>query len=115
MAVTLTRMEGKLDSVNEKVTDLRAEVTQHRADIVGLKSVTQQLQSDMRGAEDARLAAIAAVKADADARLAIVNAQAFTSAQKWTPWQRFFVILGATVGALGSMTAVVYYLLLMKH
>jgi chromosome segregation ATPase len=111
MAITLTRMEGKLDSVVEKVSDLRAEVTQHRGEIRALQSVTQQLESDMKGAEEARALAAGAVK-DADAaRVAQAKALVDNSTQRWTPVQRFY----ATLIALAAVGAIIYYLYLMAR
>jgi peptidoglycan hydrolase CwlO-like protein len=115
MAVTLTRMEGKLDRVDEKVTDLKAEVGQHRVDIATLKADQQQIKSDLRGAEETRLATLAAVKEAEVERLAAANAQALTSAQRWTPWQRFFAVLGIFLTALTTAAAVTYYLSQLHH
>ncbi len=112
MAITLTRMEGKLDSVVEKVSDLRTEVTQHRADIAGLKSTTQQLQSDMKGAEEARALAAAAVKAADEARVAMAKAQVDSSVQKWTPFQRLFA---GVVAAAGLASILFYYYTMTRH
>lgn len=95
LAITLTRMEGKLDSVVEKVSDLRAEVTQHRGEIRALQSVTQQLESDMKGAEEARTLAAAAVKAADEARVAMAKAAVDNSTQQWTPFQRLFAVFVA--------------------
>ncbi|MBI4900895.1 MAG: hypothetical protein HY829_10510 [Actinobacteria bacterium] len=111
MAITLTRMEGKLDSVVEKVSDLRTEVTQHRADITALKSTTQQIQSDMQGAEAARVLAAAAVKAAEEARMALVQAETAASVQRWTPVQRLY----ATLGACAALVAIVYYVVTFTH
>lgn len=104
MAITLTRMEGKLDSVVEKVSDLRTEVTQHRADITELKSKTQQIQSDMQGAEARVLAAATAVKAAEDARMALMKAESDASVRRWTPVQRLY----ATLGGLAAVAVIVY-------
>ena len=111
MAVTLTRMEGKLDNVVEKVSDLRAEVTLHRIEIGKLQSTTQQLESDMKGAEEARTLAAAAVKAADEARVAAAKAQVDNSTQRWTPAMRFY----ATLGALAAVASVVYYLWIVSH
>ena len=111
MSVTLTRMEGKLDNVMEKVGDLRTEVTQHRVDIASLKSTTQQLQSDMKGAEEARALAATAVK-DADAvRVAQAKALVDNSTQKWTPFQRLLFAAGSIAAVVGAL----YYVYLMTH
>jgi predicted nucleic acid-binding Zn-ribbon protein len=111
MAITLTRMEGKLDSVVEKVSDLRAEVTQHRGEIRHLQSVTQQLESDMKGAEEARSLAASAVR-DADAaRVAQAKALVDNSTQRWTPVGRFY----ATIAALAAVAGILYYFWIMSR
>jgi len=107
MAITLTRMEGKLDNVMEKVGDLRAEVTLHRVEISKLQSTTQQLESDMKGAEEARTLAAAAVKAADEARVAAAKAQVDNSTQRWSPAMRLY----ATLGALAALATVIYYLI----
>jgi len=104
--VTLARMEGKLDNVVEKVGDLRAEVTLHRGEIRSLQSTTQQIESDMKGAEEARKLAAAAVKAADEARVAAAKAQVDNSTQRWTPAMRLY----ATLGALASVAATLYYI-----
>ena len=105
MAVTLTRMEGKLDNVVEKVSDLRAEVTLHRIEIGKLQSTTQKLESDMKGAEEARTLAAAAVK-DADAaRVAQAKALVDNSTQRWTPWERFGGAIGTLAVIAGTLFA----------
>jgi len=106
MAVTLTRMEGKLDGVVEKVSDLRSEVGQHRLQIGQLQSTTQQLESDMKGAEEARTLAAAAVKAADEARVAAAKAQVDNSTQRWTPAMRLY----STLGAIAAVAATIYYI-----
>jgi septal ring factor EnvC (AmiA/AmiB activator) len=106
MAVTLTRMEGKLDNVMEKVGDLRTEVTQHRLEISQLQSTTQQIESNMKSAETARIAAAVAVKADNEARVAAAKAQVDNSTQQWTPVQRLLAVFAG----LAAIATVVFYL-----
>jgi predicted nucleic acid-binding Zn-ribbon protein len=111
MAITLTRMEGKLDSVVEKVSDLRAEVTLHRGEIRALQSVTQQLESDMKGAEEARTLAAAAVKAADEARVAMAKAAVDNSTQQWTPFQRLFAVF---IG-LAALATIAFSIYMMTH
>ena len=100
MAITLTRMEGKLDGVVEKVSDLRAEVTQHRGEIRSLQSTTQQLESDMKGAEEARGLAALAVKNADEARVAAAKAQVDNTTNKWSPALRLAVVFGSVFSVL---------------
>jgi len=106
MAITLTRMEGKLDGVVEKVSDLRAEVTQHRGQLYILEAKTQQLASDARGAEETRIATANAVKQADEARVAAAKAQVDNSTQRWTPAMRLY----ATLGALAAVVAIIVWL-----
>jgi chromosome segregation ATPase len=115
MAVTLTRMEGKLDGVAEKVSDLRTEVTMHRGQIGSLQSEMQQVKSDADGAakalQDADRGREALAKALKDAdekRVADAKAIVDQSAQKWaaSPAMRLY----ATLGGIAALTATIYYL-----
>ena len=51
MAVTLARIDTRVNSILEKVSDVQAEVVRHRDAIGVLRSDVQQLQSDQRAAE----------------------------------------------------------------
>ena len=105
MEVTLTRMEGKLDGVAEKVGDLRVEVTQHRGEIRQLQSTTQQLESDMKGAEEARGLAALAVKNADEARVAAAKAQVDNTTNKWSPALRMSVIFGTVFAGLAVLVS----------
>ena len=100
-------MEGKLDNVIDKVSDLRVEMVQHRSDINGLKATTQQLASDARGAEETRLATALAVKTADEARVAAAKAQVDSSDRKWSPPLRLAVIFGSIF--TGLMVVVAFY------
>jgi len=106
-AVTLARMEGKLDGVAEKVSDLRAEVTTHRGQISVLQSTTQQLASDARGAEETRLATALAVKTADEARVAAAKAQVDNSDRKWSPLMRFAVVFGSLVTGMAAIIGII--------
>lgn len=106
LAVTLTRMEGKLDNVVEKVGDLRSEVGQHRLQIGSLQSKTQQLESDMQGAEEARTLAAAAVKAADEARVAAAKAQVDNSTQRWSPAVRVSVVFGTVFAGITVLVSI---------
>ena len=107
MMVTLTRMEGKLDNVVDKVSDLRAASIRNRADIDKLQSGQQQLESDMKGAEETRLATALAVKTADEARVAAAKAQVDSSDRKWSPALRLAVIFGSLF--TGLMVVVAFY------
>lgn len=99
-------MEGKLDNVVERVSDLRADVSGHGIRINTLESTTQQLASDMRGAEEARTLAAAAVKAADEARVAAAKAQVDNSTQQWSPVMKLY----ATLGAFAAIVTAWYYI-----
>ena len=114
ISVAQARAEGKIDvvlesvkNVIEKVTDLRGEVTEHRVAIGKLESKTQQLESDMIGAEEARALAAVAVK-DADAaRVAAAKAQVDNSDRKWSPLMRFAVVFGSLVTGMAAIIGII--------
>jgi chromosome segregation ATPase len=111
MAVTLARMEGKLDSVKEKVDGHAAEIVQHRQQIIDLQAKTQQLESNMKSAEESRISAALAVKAADESRVAAAKALVDNSTQRWTPWQRFY----ATLTAIGVVVGILYYFWSIGH
>jgi len=113
--VTLTRMEGKLDGVVEKVSDLRSEVTQHRGQIGELQSEMQQVKSDagaaataLRDADRGREALAKALKDADEKRVADAKAIVDQSAQKWaaSPAMRLY----ATLGGMAALATIIYYL-----
>lgn len=102
VAVTLTRMEGTLNGVAEKVTELRTQVNQQGVEIGELKAKTQQLASDQRTAEATRVATERATRAADDAREAASRA----AAQRWTPVQRLL----AALASLAAIITTLYYI-----
>ena len=115
MEVTLTRMEGKLDGVAEKVGDLRLEVTMHRGQIGRLQSEMQQVKSDagaaaaaLRDADRGREALAKALKDADEKRVADAKAIVDQSAQKWaaSPAMRLY----ATLGGIAPLATIIYYL-----
>lgn len=114
LAVGQARMEGKIDvvigsleSVKEKVTDLKSEVTEHRIAINALQSDVRQVKSDAAEAAKAVLEAEVARKNTADAvaqadakRVADAKALVDQTASRWAagPAMRIYVFLGIFVG-----------------
>jgi len=117
-AVQLTRMEGKLDRVIDRVSDLRGRVDRHETEIDTLKSRTQSLTEGAKAStEKAEALALAlkeakeAVEATAlqetnKAHLAEREAAA-RSALGWSPITRLFAVMAAV------LTAIVIYQALM--
>jgi len=95
LTVQLTRMEGVLNGVADKVSDLRTEVMAHRADISELKSATQTLREGFAAAE-AKAVALAAALKDAEAE------RRNKSDQTWSPFAKAMTVIAVLV-ALGSL------------
>jgi len=93
--VQLTRMEGILNGVADKVSDLRTEVTQHRVDIGELKSASQTLREGFAAAE-AKAVALAAALKDAEAE------RRNKSDQTWSPFAKTLTVI-ATLLAVGTL------------
>lgn len=101
VAVTLARMEGKIDNVGEKVTDLKSEVATHRTQIDHLQTATQRISAEQVAvarslveAERARGEVARALK-EADAlRVAVAKDKVDESNRRWTPVQRSGVVVG---------------------
>jgi len=117
MAVTLGRIDIKVGFILEKVSDVQAEVVQHRAAIGVLRSDVQQLQSDQRAAvvglelaDKARdVTALALEKQTKDAvdkAKDAVDAATSKSASIWLPFAKTITVIVA-VAAVAS--AVISY------
>ena len=123
--VTLMRIEGMVGgvakdiaSLADKVTDIKAEVTEHRLRISDLRSEMQQVKSDqvgaakdLRAADKAREDTAAALEKQTADMVAKAKAAVDQSTQRWTPVQRLY----ATVAALAALVAIVYYLYLLAQ
>ena len=99
--IQLTRMEGKLDRVGDRVDDLRHRVDAHDGEIGTLKSKTQSLSEGALAAEKTALALAVALKdakeaTEATARLeadkfAVAEREAQTKAALgWSPVTKVF-------------------------
>ena len=106
VAIQLTRMEGKLDRVGDRVADLRHRVGEHDQEIDVLKSKTQSLSEGALAAEKTALALAVALKdakeaTEATARLeadkfAVAEREAATKAALgWSPITRVFAVVAA--------------------
>ena len=105
-SVQLTRMEGKLDRVVDRVDDLRDRVDLHDTSIDTLKSQTQSLADGATASKDTAVALALALKdaketAEATARSEAAKATAITkesetrAALGWSPVTRLFAVLAA--------------------
>jgi len=115
--VTLMRIEGMVGGVakdianlTEKVTDIKAEVAEHRSQIGGLQSDMQQVKSDQASAAKDLLAAdkarddtAAALEKQTADMVSKAKAAVDQSTQRWTPAMRLY----ATIGALAALAAIV--------
>ncbi len=98
--VVLARMEGKLDRVQDRVTDLVPRVKELEDRTKDLEDITLSLSKDA-AAEEAKKIALALALKEAD------ETRRNQSEQTWTPVQRAMVILGGVVGAVAL--AIQYY------
>ncbi len=98
--VVLARMEGKLDRVQDRVTDLVPRVKELEDRTKDLEDITLSLSKDA-AAEEAKKIALALALKEAD------ETRRNQSEQTWTPVQRAMVILGGLVGAVAL--AIQYY------
>ena len=104
--IQLTRMEGKLDRVGDRVSDLRHRVDAHDGEIGSLKSLTQSLSEGATAAEktalalavalkDAKETAEAAARAETAKAAAVAAETAARSALGWSPITRVFAVVAA--------------------
>ena len=104
--VVLTRMEGKLDRVADRVTDLRARVDNHENEIGVLKSTTQSLQEGAAASKDTAVALALALKdaketaegaarSEAAKMAAIATDQTAKAALGWSPITKLFAVVAA--------------------
>ncbi len=100
-AVQLTRMEGVLNVVAERVTNLGSRVDSHEREIASVKLDVSELKSQTQTLKEG---------ADADKKTAVALALALKEAdetrrtkseQTWTPFQRGVVLVGGITGAVG--------------
>lgn len=110
-AVQLTRMEGKLDRVADRVNDLRGRVDRHETEIGDLKSLTQTLKEGAKASADKAEALALALKEAKEA----VDATALQEANKaatvarektdrdalgWSPIARLFAVFAAVLAVV---------------
>lgn len=107
-AVQLTRMEGKLDRVVDRVSDLRGRVDSHEAKIDTLQSQTQSLREGFDASEGKAVALALALKEAKEAQEATVHTEATKAASAareaaarsalgWSPITRLFAVVAAVL------------------
>ncbi|MGY2747196.1 hypothetical protein [Arthrobacter sp. UYCu723] len=91
--VVLARMEGKLDRVQDRVTELIPRVSKIEERLKAQEDLTLTLSKDAQAEEAKKIAlALALKEADAERRN--------QSEQSWTPAQRFMAVLACVIGAV---------------
>ena len=109
--VQLTRMEGKLDRVGDRVNDLRGRVDVHEREIDTLKSVAQTLTEGAVAAKDtavalatalreAKEATEATARGEANKAAALAADTATKAALGWSPISK---LLGVSAGLLVAL------------
>jgi hypothetical protein len=91
--VVLARMEGKLDRIQDRVSELVPRVGRLEERTKALEDVTLSLSKDA-AAEEAKKIALALALKEAD------ETRRNQSEQSWTPIQRFMAILASVIGAV---------------
>lgn len=123
VSIQLTRMEGVLNNVSEKVSSVIVRVDRHEDSIRRLQSATQQLKSDAVASELTKIAtakalaeaaaaaaAVAAAEvAKTDAAYAAARAEQLAGEQRWTPRSRFYAALLSLTSA-GAALITIYKL-----
>jgi TolA-binding protein len=107
MMVQLTRMEGILNNVNEKVGDLKGRVDRHEQDINMLKADTQQLRSDAVAKDLTVIATAKALSEAKEAADAAGRAEVAQSERRWSPFARTMTVV-ATGAAFCAALATLY-------
>ena len=103
-AVQLTRMEGKLDRVADRVADLRQRVDLHDSDLNTLKSRTQSLtegaaasvataEALAKALREAKETAEAAARSKAEESAAATREAEEKAALGWSPITRLFAVV----------------------
>ena len=111
VVVQLTRMEGKLDRVADRVNDLRVRVDRNDTEIATLKSTTQSLTEGANASKETAVALALALKDAKDtqestaraesAKAAVVAADvASRAALGWSPITRLFALSSLALVAL---------------
>lgn len=91
--VILARMEGKINGIDYKVTDLGNRLGKVEDRVTVQENLTLILSQDAK-AEEAKKIALALALKEAD------ETRRNQSEQSWTPIQRFMAILASVVGAV---------------
>lgn len=98
--VVLARMEGKLDRVQDRVTDLVPRVEKIEGRLKAQEDMTLSLSKDA-AAEEAKKIALALALREAD------ETRRNQSEQTWTPIQRFMAVLGG-IGVASALVIQFY-------
>jgi len=93
--VVLARMEGKLDNLRDRVTELGPRVAKLEDRTKLLEDVTLSLSMRADAEEQKKIALALALK-EAD------ETRRNQSEQSWTPVQRFFAVIGA-IGVIAAL------------
>jgi len=104
LIVALTRVEGKLDRIGDKVGDLRTSADRHRIEIDLLKSLTQTLQEGAAASKETAVALALALKDAKETQEATARAEITKSTQvaaesdrSWIPYARMLAVVLALV------------------
>jgi len=96
-------MEGVLNLIGYKVTDLVVRVDRHERELGELKLSTQQLAADAIARDATVVATAKALREAKEAQEATVRAEVAKSDSAWSPYTKLF----AVIAALGVVWAIV--------
>jgi hypothetical protein len=107
--VQLTRMEGKLDLVQQRMNDLVPRVDRHEGEIANLQLETQRLALEAKARDETAIALATALRDAKDTQEAAARAEAAKDAakdsQRWSPVQRLALASAAILGILQLVQA----------
>jgi chromosome segregation ATPase len=93
-------MEGVLNNVAEKVSEIRSRLDRHEKDISDLKLTTQQLASDAIAKDLTVIATAKALSEAKEAADAAAQSEVQRSNSRWTPLERLSTGLGAVAAII---------------
>jgi hypothetical protein len=107
VAVTLARMEGTLNNVNDRLGGVIARVDRHETLLGTLQLSVQRLDLNATSSAATVIATASALKDAKEAQEATSRAEAAKTEQAWSPITRLFAILTA-IGGLASVALTIY-------
>lgn len=106
LPVQLTRMEGVLNRIADRVSDLRGRVDQHETEIATLKSLTQSLKEGAEASKETAVALALALKDAKETQEATARAERVKDDTAWSPASKLIASIGVIVSVVAVLWAV---------